>query len=197
MGDTAEICVPRLLASFRGEKSTHPVQGPDEPAKIVLDPATLERAEDALFGPAGLVDGSRRFEAKFQGLALTAQDRPRLRTILQRATAAPWRSEVQFRGTVDGVEFKAEMEKGRVGRSEFTFKGLQFDDEEQARAFLAPLQGRGVREVKLVDAAGSPPIKIVPNSGVPRRPGRRSPQGQPRPSPRPLPPPRRLSSTLR
>lgn len=172
MASTAEVCVDPLLASFRGEKPTRPLPGPDEPARVVLDPATLAQAEDALFGPSGLVEGSRRFKAKFQGLALTAQDLPTLRAMMQRATASPWRSEVQFRGTLDGVAFKTEMEKGSVGRTDFTLEGLHFDDEAQASAFLAPLQGRGVREVKLVGVAGGLPIKIVltPSSTAPIQP---------------------------
>ncbi|HET9491690.1 MAG TPA: SHOCT domain-containing protein, partial [Methylomirabilota bacterium] len=179
MARTAEVCVDPLLASFRGEQPTRPLPGPDEPARVVLEPATLARAEDTLFGPSGLVEGSRRFKAKFQGLALTAQDLPTLRAMMQRATASPWRSEVQFRGTIGGVAFKAEMEKGSVGRSEFTFEGLRFDDEEQASAFLAPLQGRGVREVKLVGVAGDRPIKIVLTPSAPT-------WSQPAPSPPPV-----------
>lgn len=157
----AEHCVEPLLARFRGEELTPPTSGPDAADDVTLAPATLAQAEATLFGSAGLVEGSRRFKAKFQGLTLTTQDLPRLRTMMKQATASPWRSEVQFRGTLDGVPFKAEMEKGSVGRSEFTFEGLRFDDKEQASAFLAPLQGRGVREVKLVGVAGGRPIKLV------------------------------------
>jgi hypothetical protein len=172
MARTAESCVDPLLARFRGEKPTRPLPGPDEPARVVLDPATLAQAEDALFGPSGLVEGSRRFKAKFQGLTLAAQDLPTLRAMMQRASASPWRSEVQFRGTLGGVAFKAEVEKGSVGRTEFTLEGLQFDDEGQAAAFLAPLQGRGVQEVKLVGIAGGRPITIVltPSSTSPAQP---------------------------
>jgi hypothetical protein len=161
MAETAEVCADPLLARFRGITATPPVPSPNTPAKVTLDPTTLARAEDVLFGASGLVEGSRRFKAKFQGLTLTTADLPRLRTMLQRATASPWRSEVQIRGTLDGVAFKAEMDKGSVGRTEFTFEGFQFDDEAQASAFVAPLQGRGVREVKLVGVAGGLPTTIV------------------------------------
>ncbi len=172
MAKTAEGCVGPLLASFRGNKATRPVRRPDEPAKVTFDPGTLERAEDALFGPSGLVDGPRRFEAKFQGLTLTAQDLPRLRAMLQRSAPSPWRSEVQFRGMLDGAAFEAEMDKDSSGRIKFTFDGLRFTDEEQASAFVAPLQGRGVREVKLLGVAGGAPIEIVlsPSSSSPAPP---------------------------
>lgn len=165
---SADNCVSSLLARFRGEQPPMPIRGSDEPETVTVEPATLEQAQAKLFGPSGLVEGSRRFKAKFQRLTLTAQDLPRLRTMMKDATAAPWRSEVQFRGTIDGVAFKAEMEKGSVGRSEFTFEGLRFEDKERASDFLAPLQGRGVREVKLVGVAGDRPIKIIltPSSAV-------------------------------
>jgi hypothetical protein len=169
MAKAAENCVAPLLARFRGEAPTPPVPNPDEPKTVTIEPATLEQADASLFGASGLVEGSRRFKAKFQGLTLTAQDLPRIRTMMKDTTASPWRSEVQFRGTIDGVAFKAEMEKGSVGRSEFMLEGLRFDDKDQASAFLAPLQGRGVREVKLVGVAGGRPIKIIltPTSASP------------------------------
>ncbi|HET9489599.1 MAG TPA: hypothetical protein VFR64_07585, partial [Methylomirabilota bacterium] len=161
MAKAAENCVAPLLARFHGEAVAQHAASQNEAHKVTVEPATLAQAEAALFGPAGLVEGSQRFEAKFQGLTLTAKDLPRLRTMMKDAAASPWRSEVQFRGTIDGVAFKAEMDKGSSGRAEYTFEGLQFDDEEQASAFLTPLRGRGVREVKLVGAAGGQSTKII------------------------------------
>jgi hypothetical protein len=157
----AENCVEPLLARFRGQEPTPPSSGSDEAHDVTLAPATLDDAQTTLFGPAGLVQGSRRFDAKFKDVKLTARDLPRLQTMMKDATAAPWRSEVQVQGTVDGVRFKAKMEKGSAGRSEFTFEGLRFDDQEQASAFLAPLQGRGVRQVKLKGVAANRPVDIT------------------------------------
>lgn len=156
----AETCVEPLLARFRGEEPTRPVLSPAESADFTLERGTLAEAEARLLGPAGLVAGSRKFDAKLKGVTLTAQDLPRLRTLLKEATAAPPGSEVQVRGTIDGAPFKAKMDKGSSGRSEFAFEGLAFADEAQASAFLAPLQGRGVRELKLAGVAGGRRINL-------------------------------------
>jgi hypothetical protein len=129
--------------------------------ELTLERATLTEIDSSLFGDAGLVHGSQKFDAKFKNVALTAQDLPRLRALIKEATASPWRSEVQVRGTIDGIAFKAKMEKNGAGRSEFAFEGLRFADEAQAAAFLAPLQGRGVRQVKLEGFAGGRRIKIA------------------------------------
>jgi hypothetical protein len=116
IAQAAEVCAEPLLARFRGEEPTRPPFSPGESADLTLERSTLAEAEARLFGPSGLVAGSRKFDAKFKGVALTAQDLPRLRTLLQEATASPVGSEVQVRGTMDGARFKATMDKGRSGR---------------------------------------------------------------------------------
>jgi hypothetical protein len=161
MATAADACVEPLLARFRGQEPPRPSATPNESTELTLEHATLSQAEADLFGAGGLVHGSRRFDAKFKDVALTAHDLPRLRALMREATASPWRSEVQVRGTIDGRAFKAKMEKNGAGRSEFMFEGLRFADEAQAGAFLAPLQGRGVRQVKLEGFVAGRPIKII------------------------------------
>jgi hypothetical protein len=159
LAQAAEQCVEPILARLRGQEQPRPAVSP-RPLDITLDTSTLAEAEARLLGHGGLIMGSVKFEAKFKRMALTARDLPRVRTLLEEATASPWGSEVQFRGTIDGSPFKAKMDKGSSGRVEFGFEGLQFDDEGQAREFLAPLQKRGVRQVKLKGLTRGQPVTI-------------------------------------
>jgi hypothetical protein len=155
----AEQCVEPTLARLRGQELPPPAPSPST-LDVTVDPSTLAEVEAKLLGPGGLIAGSVTFDAKFKNMVLTAQDLGKVRTLLEEASASPWGSEVQLRGTIDGARFKAKMDKGRAGRVEFGFEGLHFDDEEQARSFLAPLQGRGVRRVKLKGLAGGQPMTI-------------------------------------
>lgn len=155
----AEQCVEPTLARLRGQELPRPAPRASD-LDVTVGPSTLAEAEAKLFGLGGLVEGSVKFDAKFKGMDLTAQDLPTIRTLLRQATASPWGSEVQFHGIIDGARFKAKMDKGSAGRVEFGFEGLHFDDEGQARAFLAPLQERGVREVRLEGSASGQPITI-------------------------------------
>lgn len=159
LAQAAEQCVEPTLARLRGQEEPQRAASP-LPLEVTLDPSTLTEAEARLLGHGGLIAGSAKFDAKFKGLALTVQDLPKVRSLLDEATASPWGSEVQFRGTIDGAPFRAKMDKGNLGRVAFGFAGLRFDDEGQARDFLAPLQKRGVRQVKLKGWASGRPVTI-------------------------------------
>lgn len=173
LDDTATNCADDLLAQLfgqtRGSKPrmdlwTEVKKGPSLDVRV--KPATLADVEAMLFGAAGVVAKHQRFDGEFEGMALRAEEAWRLRTLMRDAMDAPWGSDLECSGTIDGAPFKLEMEKHKAGRVRVSFEGLVFDDEPQAREFVAPFVGvEGLRKLELEGFAAARRIRITIGPG--------------------------------
>jgi hypothetical protein len=120
--------------------------------ELSLSLRTLAEVEVRLLGDSGLLKlsrGTRPIEAGFKGLALTGPEILRLSTLIREALASPAGSEVELTGTIDGATFRAAMDKNREGRARVRFEGLRFKDDQEMRAFVAPLETETLKEFTL------------------------------------------------
>ncbi len=157
MARATDACADDLVAAFLNRRSRD--RSEEKKREVSFDGSRLSDVE-AVLGTAegnGLVAGQRRFEAEFEHLALTAADVTTIQRIVRDSMAAPRRSELKLRGTIDGQRFEAKMEKYASGRVRVKFDGLRFASEEDVDAFLAPFDDPIVRKLELVgEVAGRP-----------------------------------------
>ena len=77
---------------------------------------------------------------------------------------------MELTGTIDGAKFTATMDKDRQGRTRVRFEGLRFDDEQEMRDFVAPLDAATLQEFKLDGSVAGRRIRDVWDE--PARPGK-------------------------
>jgi hypothetical protein len=115
-----------------------------------------------LFGESGLLQGSRRFDAEFEGVTLQAEEGRRLRALLPEVARAPRGSEFTLAGMIDGVPFTIEMEKDAKTRVSADLEGLVFAHPSEAQAFVESFgPPRPGAEVTLDGYAGGRRIRVT------------------------------------
>ncbi len=117
---------PLLLVTFLG---AGPAWAASEPVEVKVEGADLAVIQSTL---AGAAEG---FEAKFQGVDVTAADQAQLRDIVTGLADLPRDAEVKIQGTVDGRPFEVKAEN-EAGRTEVKVEGLAFNDFATLEAFL-------------------------------------------------------------
>ena len=130
---------------------------------VKIHGATLADVRVTLFGlPAGsgLIGRGQAFDAKFDQMALTAQDAPQLLTLVRDVLQLPPRSEVKIEGTIDRARFKAMVERSKSGHAEIKVEGLTFADSQQMLAFLETVTHQGAKECKVRGFIGQRPIEV-------------------------------------
>ena len=143
---------------------------PDDALQVELLPATLEDVREKLLGEHGVVTRGQRFDAEFEGLALALEDVGPLIELLRATLRARPESELDLKGTMEGLPLKAKVKMDREGGGRVTLDGLAFASQQDVDRLLARFEGaEGLRELTLTGSVAGQTLRRVWQE--PRRPG--------------------------
>ncbi len=127
---TKRSVFPLLLVTLLGAGQAWAAS---EAVEVKFEDATLADIQGQL---PGLVGGQQPFEAKFQGVDVTAADQGQLRNIVTGLANLPRDSEVKIEGAIADRPFEVKAEN-EAGRTEVKVEGLTFENRAALDAFLA------------------------------------------------------------
>ena len=140
-----------VLAVLVGLLVATPALADDDPRLRVSGTALAEFEQKLFAQQGGLAQGTTPFEARFRDVSVTNQQQ--LLDDIKKLNNIPPGSRVRLEGQINGRPFKAEV-RNHEGVRRVELRGVQFQDEAAAKAFVTSLGGADRVRVRGVLANG-------------------------------------------